>query len=994
MPALSDPDAVSQDFIDRVHAALDDRYIVEHEIGSGGMAVVFRAHDIRHHRLVAVKVLRPELTALLGPARFQREIRIIAHLQHPHILALYDSGIADGLLYYVMPYVADETLHARIHQHGPLACVDALEITREIADALDYAYRQGIVHRDIKPANVLMSDGHALVADFGIAQALWSATGLPGSGSPGSGLPGSGSPGSGSPGSASGAAGRPLTLPGVAIGTPAYMSPEQAGGAAELDGRSDIYALGCVLYEMLTGTTPFTGTTPQAIITQHLADPPPPLRTVRPDLPRSVETIVATMLAKDPDARFATAGALAHAVEAARIGTPISGVPMARSGTRTLWATRLVVVTAAVLLALWGASHIWRPRYAHLDNNRVVVYPLLSSTGGGSVADGEAVAIYIGFALDGTAPLRWIDGWASLPAPLRSGIAALTGAEARAIAVAQRAAYYIDGAIVRAPDSVRVLLQLHSVAGDSLVARTAASAPTQTASLPQLGVRAVAQLLPAVVEPGRRIDLSALVDRSPTAIAHFLEGEREYRRMHFPAALAYYRRAIGEDSLLTVAALKGAQAASWQDIAGEDSSLIAIALRRPSVLSERQMWIARGLREYMRGSADAAVDAFHRALRIDSTSAEALTALGEVYYHFVPRVATPDSLAEDAFQRARRADPEFTPPLYHLAEIAVRRGDVQEAERDVRTLSAGADSTQFAQQWMMLRCVRDRWTPHDWERVARANARVVVQAAKALAAGGAQPACAGDGFQAVLKTTGGAIGDRWGALLGGAALFAATGQRVRLAQLVASPGARDLPTWSVYLLAAAAGAGFEREADSVAVTQGTAYTTMDATNLWLLGTWEAHRGRAHETVAIAQALAAKADSTHSRRDSLLARIMAAHMSLASGDPNTAVHRFEALVASADRSDIEWQPWESLGLERLTLAEVLAARGDASGAWDVARALEAPAPVAYTLYLRPSLVVQITAATAMGRTDWAATARARLRGLDQIASAAHIVSGSP
>src|SRR5436853_1227086 len=219
----------------RLAAALSDRYIIERELGAGGMATVYLAHDVRHDRKVAVKVLRPELAAVIGADRFLKEIKVTANLQHPHILGLIDSGEVDGLLYYVMPYVEGESLRDRLTHEKQLPIDDAVRITREVANALDYAHRHHVIHRDIKPENILLHEGQALVADFGIALAV----------------------------SAAGAT--RMTESGMSLGTPHYMSPEQAMGERELTARSDVYALGAVLYEMLVGEPPFTGPTAQAI---------------------------------------------------------------------------------------------------------------------------------------------------------------------------------------------------------------------------------------------------------------------------------------------------------------------------------------------------------------------------------------------------------------------------------------------------------------------------------------------------------------------------------------------------------------------------------------------------------------------------------------------------------------------------------------------------------------------------------------------------------
>jgi class 3 adenylate cyclase len=269
----------------RLRAALAGRYDLEHELGRGGMATVHLARDVRHDRRVAIKVLRAELAAVLGKDRFLQEIRLAAQLTHPHIVALYDSGEADGILYYVMPSLEGETLRARIESERRLAVDHALEIARSVAAALDYAHRKGVVHRDIKPENILMHEGQAMVLDFGIALAVTQA------------------------------GGNRLTEPGIALGTPAYMSPEQAVGDP-VDPRSDIYALGCVLYEMLGGEPPFTASNVQGLIAKIVADRPTRLARLRPDVPAHVEQAVHRALAKAPADRFDSARAFAAALEA------------------------------------------------------------------------------------------------------------------------------------------------------------------------------------------------------------------------------------------------------------------------------------------------------------------------------------------------------------------------------------------------------------------------------------------------------------------------------------------------------------------------------------------------------------------------------------------------------------------------------------------------------------------------------------------------------
>ena len=280
------------DLLDRLRTALADRYTFDREVGRGGMATVYRAQDQKHDRPVAIKVLHPYLAMNLGPERFLREIQIAAQLQHPHIVPLYDSGQAGDLLYYVMPYVEGESLRQRLAREQRLPVEDALHLGRSVAAALDYAHRHGVVHRDIKPENVMLHEGEGVVTDFGIAKAVTAA------------------------------AASTLTQTGATVGTPAYMSPEQAAGAAELDGRSDVYSLGCVVYEMLSGRTPFTGPTAQAIIAQCFTEPPPPLRGSRGDLPDWLESVVMKSLAKEAGDRFATAAQFAQALKQPGASTP------------------------------------------------------------------------------------------------------------------------------------------------------------------------------------------------------------------------------------------------------------------------------------------------------------------------------------------------------------------------------------------------------------------------------------------------------------------------------------------------------------------------------------------------------------------------------------------------------------------------------------------------------------------------------------------------
>ncbi|MGH7499755.1 MAG: serine/threonine-protein kinase [Gemmatimonadales bacterium] len=315
--------------------------MIESELGRGGMATVYRAHDLRHDRQVAMKVLHPDLAATLGPERFLREIRVTSRLQHPHILPVFDSGEAAGQLWYTMPYIEGPSLRERLRREVQLPVAAALDLATQVADALGYAHGQGIVHRDIKPENILIDGTRAVVADFGIARALDLA------------------------------GGERLTETGLALGTPTYMSPEQAMGSP-VDARSDIYSLACVLYEMLAGEPPFTGPTAQSIIAKRLSSPVPPLRTVRETVPVAVERAVEVALAKVPADRFATTQEFVAALNrtglsAAEPSAAVHGVPRRR--------VALAAGIAVAVLALAAVLHWWPRPTARPDTSLVAVVP-------------------------------------------------------------------------------------------------------------------------------------------------------------------------------------------------------------------------------------------------------------------------------------------------------------------------------------------------------------------------------------------------------------------------------------------------------------------------------------------------------------------------------------------------------------------------------------------------------------------------------------------
>ena len=348
---------------DALRDSLRDRYAVERELGHGAMAQVYLAHDLSHTRRVALKVLHPEVAAAVGPERFLREIRLTAGLRHPHIVPLFDSGEAGGRPWYVMPLVEGGSLRDRLKREKQLPLGETIEIACDVLAALGYAHGRGIIHRDVKPENIMLDRGEAMLADFGIAQAI-------------------------------DAESQRLTATGLAIGTPAYMSPEQSAGERELDGRSDLYGLGCVLYEMLTGTPPFTGPTAQAVLARHALDPVPPLTTVRKTVPRSVEAVVLKALEKLPVDRFRTAADFAGALRDAAAATTLRP--------RSQWHRPVVAAAGIAVVAL--STIILRQRSAPAGRHdasvasavtRLAVLPFenLGDSADAYFADGVADAV-------------------------------------------------------------------------------------------------------------------------------------------------------------------------------------------------------------------------------------------------------------------------------------------------------------------------------------------------------------------------------------------------------------------------------------------------------------------------------------------------------------------------------------------------------------------------------------------------------------------------
>jgi tetratricopeptide (TPR) repeat protein len=933
------------EILERVRDALKERYEIEREIGRGGMAIVFLAKDFQLPRRVAIKVLRPEFVRSDTARRFLREIHIEAGLQHPNIVTLFDSGQADGLPYFVMEYVEGESLRDRLVREGQFSLETTLAISRQVAEGLAYAHERKVVHRDIKPENILLSGDRALIADFGIARA------------------------------AAEAGVESITPTDIVLGTPQYMSPEQCGADPTIDHRTDIYSLACVVYEMLAGEPPFTGRTRSAIVAKQLHERVPSLAIVRQNIPHGMAVAIEKALEKVPADRFSGVHEFIEALEAGRdtVTTVVSGVRFAR--------TKTGLLVAAVLASLaLGLRLLWPGSPIELASNRVMLFPMresgLNVLGPGI---GLRAALRIGSALEQTDPLRFEWGWPWLSQAERNDVRELSAPRADSIARARHARYRIDAELVEQGQLANVILWLYDVRSDSLVVQRTATGIADPDSVLRLALHAAGQVLPyVIVEPGRTLDTSAFVDRDLTATALWMQGEEEYRRSRFASALALYKRAVEADSALSMAALKGAQAASWIHSDADVDAMIAVALAGASSLPERHLLYANGIRFWEAGNADSAVSSLRGALALDSTWSDAWMALGEVYYHLVTGEPGVDSLAGHAFEKALDHDPAFTPALIHLTEQVIRRGEIDRARGLIARFGSGEeDSARVASFRLMLECVEDGPENVDWKDLARADPQEALAGAVVLGTAGSQPGCAEAAYRAVLRSAAGTVSQRWGAWLGLQSLLMAQRRFSDLEQALDSV-ADDITrsAQAVLMMDLHAGAPFEVRADAIARQRCGDLSSTSTPVLWLCTLWGNHKDSAAVVQGIAQVMRSRL-AGGSRRDSMVAKIVEAYAALAIGDSTAAIRRFTQLNTSAVSADIRWQPWESLAAERMVLARLLLARQDYEGAHRVASLLDDPQPVVYLAYLVPSLSVREIAAREMGQRELAAGYRRRL-----------------
>ncbi|HWA15515.1 MAG TPA: tetratricopeptide repeat protein, partial [Gemmatimonadales bacterium] len=561
-------------------------------------------------------------------------------------------------------------------------------------------------------------------------------------------------------------------------------------------------------------------------------------------------------------------------------------------------------------------------------------------------------------------PLYWDYGWRLLDERTRKDPRILTAAAARELTRRQGARYYIDGWVVLDADSLRVLLALHDAAGPDVPVTRQASARVGERTPTQLGLQAAVALLPSLLS--HPVDLSPLTDRRPVAIAEFLLGEVEYFASRFGSALQHYQRALDTDSSLALAAVKGAQAAGWDDRLDESQVLADQALTHADLLPRRYVLMARGIHDYARGQADSATAWLTQATRMAPNWAEAWTGLGEVYYHLLPDASPIDSLAEGAFRRAYALDPSFTPPIYHLVQIAIRRSRLSEA-RDLlaQYQRIAPDTTVLQPLQLMLGCARRGMTRAAWVEAARQAAAAVTDAAVWLSSSPEYMGCAEQAFRAVMQDSMAHPNARAQAYFALQSLLAGSGRAAETRALASSePGSRS-GGW-YFLLDALVDSAFDRDAAPVVEKAGEDYQAMSPGKLWFLGMWESHRADTVRLGRIAAQLTRKADSSGTARDRLLAEAIGAHLTLARGDTAAALDRLTRLRPVSGRTALAWLPPDGLGFERLVQARIHLQRGDAESALRVAAVFDSPAPVPFTLFRRASLTVRRAAAEAAGQ----------------------------
>ncbi len=578
------------DQIERLREALADRYALERELGAGGMATVYLARDLRHERQVAIKVLRPELAAALGPDRFLQEIKIAANLNHPHIMPLYDSGRAAEVqggsgrevLYYVMPYVKGESLREKLTREGELPIAEAVRILKEIVDALAKAHSENVVHRDIKPDNVMLSDRHALVTDFGVAKAVSEATGRQG-----------------------------LTTAGVALGTPAYMAPEQAAADPHIDHRADIYAVGAVAYELLTGRPPFTGNTQQEILAAHVTQVAEPVTKYRDSVPPALEQLVLKCLEKKPADRWQTAGELLPQLEA--LATPSGGTtPVGTESHSPVPRVKRMVIgvaaVAAVAVGILAGTFLRGTGRSVVDERRIVVAPFANLTGEDSLdLLGHVTASWI------TGKLQHVEVFSVVPwmAVQQEATSAEGGASTRELAEMTGAGIVVSGSYSIQQDSLRFQAEITDRTGLEVlntVPPVSGSRANRESALETLSERIAGAL---AIQLDTILDAAGIEGLTRPTYAAYVDQVRGYDLMsrgRASEAVEFFTAAYDRDTTFVAVLLMAAVAELNRNGYAAADSLVEMVARSRDRLTRFEGQFLRWNQEYLRGRLREALD--------------------------------------------------------------------------------------------------------------------------------------------------------------------------------------------------------------------------------------------------------------------------------------------------------------------------------------------------------------------------------------------------
>ena len=711
---------------DTLARALADRYVIEQQLGRGGMATVYLARDVRHDRRVAIKVLHPELAAAIGPERFLREIRLAAGFSHPHILPVFDSGEArpergegPALLWYSMPFVEGESLRDRLEREQMLGVDEVLQIAREIAGALHYAHQRGVIHRDVKPENIMLSEGHALLADLGIAKLV-------------------------------GVEADRLTETGLSLGTPAYMSPEQSAGDSRVDPRSDQYSLACVVYEMLAGETPHTGPTAQAIIARRLTEAPRALRVIRETIPESVERAVSRALARAPVDRFPTIGAFAAALSDA---APLPVAPRRRAsrGWMALAAILAVVVGLVLVSRYWrlmsplapGGAAEFRPRASTaLDRTRIAVLPFTSLS-----PDPADAYLSAGVSEELMNGLGRIDG---LHVLARSAVMPYRGRTLPEIGDSLGAGTVLEGSVEKHDGRIAVRVRLVDVATQESVWEETIDRPESGFSgIPGEVARRVADSLRVRLATDQVRRVTTLPTANSKAYEYLLRGRyfdtfahaqlpRDSLKRLGDSAVAMYQQATELDPGFALAYAHLAAACNYLVFANLDPGARQtgfVALQRAFELDSTLdlAYLARAAIAYTRDGGWRYLDALRddlRAIRLNPGSVEARNDVGSLYMHLglhdeaLAELTTALSLAPnngfaplrvartlwfmgryadalEAFGRVPEDRWETALPLQHLGRLDEAAAFLTESEGRVRQATGGS-SEDITSAWAVV----------------------------------------------------------------------------------------------------------------------------------------------------------------------------------------------------------------------------------------------------------------------------------------------------